>query len=180
MAWLPLAAVLLGTGWGANQVTPMLLVYRQTLGLSTRTLEAVLGIYALRLTPGLMLAGPRPADHGPLRGGSAVRRALPGRGEQRCRVRRRHGVAARGVAAPVRHGQRSHRRAQGRDRDDERFRAGAAGRGAAGAVGSGADGGAVPAPHRGDGRGAGRAARCTGDGARRRAAGAAPDAARAA
>lgn len=58
MAWLPLAAVLLGTGWGANQVTPMLLVYRQTLGLSTGTLEAVFGIYALGLIPGLLLAGP--------------------------------------------------------------------------------------------------------------------------
>lgn len=58
MAWLPLAAVLFGTGWGANQVTPMLLVYRQTLGLSTGTLEAVFGIYALGLIPGLLLAGP--------------------------------------------------------------------------------------------------------------------------
>ncbi len=58
VAWLPVAAVLLGTGWGANQITPMLLVYRRTLGLSTGTLEAVFGIYALGLIPGLLLAGP--------------------------------------------------------------------------------------------------------------------------
>lgn len=56
--WLPVAAVLLGTGWGANQITPMLLVYRQSLGLSTGTLEAMFGIYALGLIPGLLLAGP--------------------------------------------------------------------------------------------------------------------------
>ena len=27
--WLPAAAVLFGAGWGSNQFTPMLLVYRQ-------------------------------------------------------------------------------------------------------------------------------------------------------
>ena len=58
LAWLPVAAVLLGTGWGANQFAPMLLVYRQTLGLSTGTLEAMFGVYALGLIPGLLLAGP--------------------------------------------------------------------------------------------------------------------------
>src|SRR6478609_8641777 len=57
-AWLPVAAVLLGTGWGANQFTPLLLVYRRTLDLSTGTLEALFGVYALGLIPGLLLAGP--------------------------------------------------------------------------------------------------------------------------
>jgi hypothetical protein len=57
-AWLPVAAALLGIGWGANQITPMLLVYRQALGLSTGTLEAVFGVYALGLIPGLLIAGP--------------------------------------------------------------------------------------------------------------------------
>jgi hypothetical protein len=37
--WLPVAAALLGVGWGANQFTPLLLVYHQALGLSTGTLE---------------------------------------------------------------------------------------------------------------------------------------------
>jgi MFS family permease len=58
MAWAPIAAVLLGTGWGANQFTPMLLVYRRTLDLGTGTLEAMFGVYALGLVPGLLLAGP--------------------------------------------------------------------------------------------------------------------------
>jgi MFS family permease len=57
-AWLPVAAALLGIGWGANQITPMLLVYRHALGLSTGALEAAFGVYALGLIPGLLIAGP--------------------------------------------------------------------------------------------------------------------------
>jgi MFS family permease len=56
--WGPIAAVLLGTGWGSNQFTPMLLVYSRTLGLGTGTLEAMFGFYAFGLIPGLLLAGP--------------------------------------------------------------------------------------------------------------------------
>jgi MFS family permease len=58
MAWLPAAAALLGTGWGSQQFTPMLLVYHQTLGLTTGTLEALFGVYALGQIPGLLLGGP--------------------------------------------------------------------------------------------------------------------------
>src|SRR5215469_14804860 len=57
-AWLPVATVLLGTGWGAQQITPMLLVYSRTLGLTTGTLTALFGVYALGLLPGLLLGGP--------------------------------------------------------------------------------------------------------------------------
>ncbi len=57
-AWLPVAAALLGVGWGANQITPMLLVYRQALGLSTGSLEAAFGVYALGLIPGLLIGAP--------------------------------------------------------------------------------------------------------------------------
>jgi MFS family permease len=57
-AWLPVAAVLFGTGWGAQQFTPMLLVYHQTLGLGAGTLAAMFGVYALGLIPGLLLGGP--------------------------------------------------------------------------------------------------------------------------
>jgi MFS family permease len=56
-AWLPVALVLVGAGWGSNQFTPMLLVYHQALGLSTGTLEALFGVYALGLIPGLLIAG---------------------------------------------------------------------------------------------------------------------------
>ncbi len=57
-AWLPAAAVLIGAGWGSNQFTPMLLVYHQRLGLGTGTLEAMFGVYALGLIPGLLIGGP--------------------------------------------------------------------------------------------------------------------------
>src|ERR1700689_4404654 len=56
-AWLPVAAALLGIGWGANQITPMLLVYRHALGLGTGTLEAAFGVDALGVIPGLVIAG---------------------------------------------------------------------------------------------------------------------------
>src|SRR5215212_8788369 len=56
--WIAVAAVLLGAGWGSNQFTPLLLVYRHSLGLGTGTLEAMFGVYALGLLPGLLVAGP--------------------------------------------------------------------------------------------------------------------------
>ncbi len=57
-AWLRAGAVLFGAAWGSNQFTPMLVVYRQQLGLATGTLEAMFGFYALGLIPGLLIAGP--------------------------------------------------------------------------------------------------------------------------
>lgn len=56
--WVRAGAALFGAAWGSNQFTPMLLVYRQQLGLSTGTLEALFGVYALGLIPGLLIAGP--------------------------------------------------------------------------------------------------------------------------
>lgn len=55
--WLPVALLLTGVGWGSNQITPMLLVYQRTLALSTGTVEAMFGVYALGLIPGLLVAG---------------------------------------------------------------------------------------------------------------------------
>jgi Major Facilitator Superfamily len=55
--WLVVATMLLCAGWGSNQFTPMLLVYNRALGLSTGTLEAMFGFYALGLVPGLLVAG---------------------------------------------------------------------------------------------------------------------------
>jgi hypothetical protein len=63
-AWLPVAGVLLGAGWGSNQFTPMLPVYHARLGLSTATLEALFGAYAAGLIPGLLLAGRWSDRHG--------------------------------------------------------------------------------------------------------------------
>ena len=58
IAWLPAAAGLLGAAWGANQFSPLLLVYHHQLGLGTGTLEALFGAYAIGLIPGLLIGGP--------------------------------------------------------------------------------------------------------------------------
>ena len=63
-AWLPVAGVLAGAGWGSNQITPMLLVYHARLGLSTSTLEALFAAYAAGLIPGLVIAGRWSDTHG--------------------------------------------------------------------------------------------------------------------
>ena len=56
--WMAVAAILVGAGWGSSQFTPMLLVYRHALGLGAGSLEAMFGVYALGLIPGLLIAGP--------------------------------------------------------------------------------------------------------------------------
>lgn len=58
MSWLSLAAVLCATGWGSNQITPMEVYYRLHLHLSSGTEQAMFGVYALGLIPGLLVAGP--------------------------------------------------------------------------------------------------------------------------
>jgi MFS family permease len=60
--WLRVGAALFGAAWGSNQFTPMLIVYRHQLG--TGTLEAMFGLYALGLIPGLLIAGPLSAARG--------------------------------------------------------------------------------------------------------------------
>jgi MFS family permease len=45
-------------GWGANQFSPMLIVYRQDLGLAAGTLAGLFGVYAAALIPGLLIGGP--------------------------------------------------------------------------------------------------------------------------
>jgi len=57
-AWIPVAVALGGIGWGSNQISPVLLVYSHTLGLSTGTLGALFGVYILGLIPGLLVSGP--------------------------------------------------------------------------------------------------------------------------
>ena len=44
-------------GWGANQFSPMLLVYRDEIGLEASTRAALFGVYAAGLIPGLLLGG---------------------------------------------------------------------------------------------------------------------------
>ena len=56
--WLAPAAAMLSVGWGSNQFAPLLLVYHARLGIGTGTLEAMFGLYALGLIPGLLIGGP--------------------------------------------------------------------------------------------------------------------------
>src|SRR6516225_2080810 len=45
-------------GWGANQFSPMLIVYRHELGLSAAAVAGLFLVYALTLIPGLLVGGP--------------------------------------------------------------------------------------------------------------------------
>jgi MFS family permease len=51
-------------GWGANQFSPMLLVYRDEIGLEASTRAALFGVYAAGLIPGLLLGGRASDRHG--------------------------------------------------------------------------------------------------------------------
>lgn len=55
--WIGAGLATCMVGWGANQFTPMLLVYRSRLGLSAATVEAVFGLYAIGLIPSLLIGG---------------------------------------------------------------------------------------------------------------------------
>jgi len=57
-AWLRVAFAMFAVGWGANQFSPMLIVYRQALGLGAAEIAGLFGIYAATLIPGLLAGGP--------------------------------------------------------------------------------------------------------------------------
>ncbi|MEW2546944.1 MFS transporter [Streptomyces sp. NPDC047002] len=52
------AAAMFACGWGGNQFTPLLLMYRRVGGYSVLSVDAFLGAYVVGLIPGLLLAGP--------------------------------------------------------------------------------------------------------------------------
>lgn len=55
-AWIRVAVTMFAVGWGANQFTPLLLVYREyTPGAEV---SALFGVYAIGLIPALLVAGP--------------------------------------------------------------------------------------------------------------------------
>ncbi|KIF78475.1 hypothetical protein QR77_01205, partial [Streptomyces sp. 150FB] len=58
------AAAMFACGWGGNQFTPLLLMYRRTGGYSVLSVDAFLGAYVVGLIPGLLLAGPLSDLHG--------------------------------------------------------------------------------------------------------------------
>jgi hypothetical protein len=62
--WLGAVAALFSVGWGANQFAPLLLVYRAVQHVDTATAQAIFGVYALGLIPGLIVGGPLSDRHG--------------------------------------------------------------------------------------------------------------------
>ena len=52
--WLRVGVAVGAVAWGANQFVPLLLVYRDDLGLSAATAQATFGLYAAGLVPGLL------------------------------------------------------------------------------------------------------------------------------
>ncbi len=56
-AWGRVCLAMFAVGWGANQFSPMLLVYRDEIGLTASTRAALFGVYAAGLIPGLLWGG---------------------------------------------------------------------------------------------------------------------------
>ncbi|MEV5323008.1 MFS transporter [Nonomuraea fastidiosa] len=57
-SWRVVAVAMFLCGWGGNQFTPLLLMYRRLGGYSMLDVDAFLGAYVVGLVPGLLLAGP--------------------------------------------------------------------------------------------------------------------------
>ena len=57
-AWVRIAFAMFAVGWGANQFSPMLIVYRHELRLSAGAVAGLFLVYALTLIPGLLVGGP--------------------------------------------------------------------------------------------------------------------------
>ncbi|MGN6033495.1 MAG: MFS transporter [Thermomicrobiales bacterium] len=63
-AWKRPAYALFCIGWGANVCAPMLLLYRQQMGLDDATASAIFGVYAIALVPALLMGGALSDRHG--------------------------------------------------------------------------------------------------------------------
>lgn len=63
-AWVVAAAAMFACGWGGNQFTPLLTMYRQANGYSATVVDALLGAYVLGLAPALLAGGPLSNRHG--------------------------------------------------------------------------------------------------------------------
>ncbi|GLY72763.1 MFS transporter [Actinoallomurus iriomotensis] len=56
--WWPAGLAVVAAGWGAQQFTPLLLMYQGRLHLTATTVRAAFGLYVAGLIPGLLLGGP--------------------------------------------------------------------------------------------------------------------------
>lgn len=57
-AWMRPAAALFGVGFGANQFSPLMVMYREQGNYSATVVAAFFGVYVLGLAPGLLVGGP--------------------------------------------------------------------------------------------------------------------------
>src|SRR6202045_3291438 len=57
-AWVKIGFAMFAVGWGANQFSPMLIVYRHELRLGAAAVAGLFLVYALTLIPGLLIGGP--------------------------------------------------------------------------------------------------------------------------
>jgi len=57
-AWVKIAVAMFAVGWGANQFSPMLIVYRHELRLGAGAVAGLFLVYAVTLIPGLLIGGP--------------------------------------------------------------------------------------------------------------------------
>ncbi|GAA2134219.1 MFS transporter [Actinomadura napierensis] len=62
--WFPIASIMFGVGWGANQFASLLGLYTDRLHLGDGAAQAMFGVYALGLVPGLVLGGPASDRYG--------------------------------------------------------------------------------------------------------------------
>lgn len=56
-SWQRVALAMFAVGWGANQFTPLLVAYRDELGMSVQTRAFLFGVYAAGLVPALLVGG---------------------------------------------------------------------------------------------------------------------------
>lgn len=63
-SWQRPAYALFCIGWGANVFAPLLLLYRQRMGLDDATASAIFGVYAIALVPSLLIGGSLSDRHG--------------------------------------------------------------------------------------------------------------------
>jgi hypothetical protein len=56
--WVKIAFGMFAVGWGANQFSPMLIVYRHELRLGAGAVAGLFLVYAVTLIPGLLVGGP--------------------------------------------------------------------------------------------------------------------------
>jgi MFS family permease len=57
-SWVRVTVAMFAVGWGANQFSPMLIVYRHSLGLRAGAIAGLFVVYAITLIPGLLAGGP--------------------------------------------------------------------------------------------------------------------------